>query len=843
MVQCVSAAEHPRVSAVVVSSSATSRRAGITARSAAENGGVDCLVVDVDHTYEPSGTETVLVLGDLVKQLGVVEEARVAAATLDPDSFEFYAELLGAASAPMEHESDAVVVLEAGVLVLHELQSFAAAPRGGLAVLPRTDPDALKRRMGSSMSLRRAANDFREIKPPIDEVLPQFARAVYALGPHADLATLRELASDWRIALTALDVYAVSQPTVIVRDDAALIAAWRGAPDCKITRDDAGSLLLDGNPVLAVDLSHFNPATPWVLDAAAPIAPAIRLSEHAALRELGAEVAPSFDHEKSETRRAHGRPALLDRVLRTEARRAQLLRGSIPDVLGLDSSASGPDDIEAWATELVPPGHRYPVARYLAGVRAGRWDLQRAFPQVPGNDSANLARWALEWGLNEDFDTDLMVGAAEATLAAQPQAAAKGRRQPGVNLVGYLAGEMGLGESARLMDAALHSAGVPTSTFDVSRGLLSRQTAMFRQSEPVLYDTTLACVNGSDVEQAFKQLGDVASRTRRIGMWYWELEDFPVGQQAGFHQVHEVWAATDFIRDAIAAHSPGLPVRTVMPPLPQREDEEVGPLPERFGIPSDRPFFLFTFDYLSIAARKNPYGLVEAFTRAFPAMDTDGPRLVIKTINGDKTPADSERLRIESADNPNVIIIDEYLDNHERHMLVAHCAAYVSLHKAEGLGLTIAEAMAWGKPVIVTAYGGPLQFLNDQNSFLVGWEASSVPEKMGPYEQGSRWAEPDLDDAARLMRLVVDDPAAAAAVGEQAGRDIRDLHNIEAAGVRIREVLEQGGTEWEAARAAKRAQRQEARRGAQQQPPASVTRRAVRKARRASAALVDRIRR
>jgi hypothetical protein len=114
---------------------------------------------------------------------------------------------------------------------------------------------------------------------------------------------------------------------------------------------------------------------------------------------------------------------------------------------------------------------------------------------------------------------------------------------------------------------------------------------------------------------------------------------------------------------------------------------------------------------------------------------------------------------------------------------------------------------------------------------------------MGPYEQGSRWAEPDLDDAARLMRLVVDEPAAAAAVGEQAERDIRELHNIEAAGVRIREVLEQGGAEWEAARAAKRAQRQEARRGAQQQPTASVSRRAVRKARRASAALADRIRR
>jgi glycosyltransferase involved in cell wall biosynthesis len=834
------------MSAVVVSSSMTARRARITARSALENGQVDCLVVDVDNSYEPAGVERVLSFPDLVRKLGLEEEARLAAATLDPEAFEFYAELVGAAGAPTSEDSDAIAVLEAGVLVLSDLRPFAALAAGGLAVLPRSDPDALKRRLDSSLSLRRAANDFRAIKAPTDDILPQFGRALYALGPDADLTTLRELAADWRIALTALDVYAVSEPTVIVRDDAALVAAWRGSSSSVLARDDSATLTLDGEPVLAIDLSHYDPAKPWVLDATAPVVSAIRLSDHAALRELIAQVAPQFG-EAADGVGSVQRPAL-DAVLRTEARRAQLLRGTVPDVLGL-SGASGPDDVKAWATELVPPGHRYPVARYLAGVRAARWDLQRAFPQVPGTDSAGLARWAAQFGVNEEYDAEVMRLGAEATLAAQPEPAGKGRRPGGVNLVGYLSGEMGLGESARLMDAALHSAGVPTSTFDVSRGLLSRQTARFRHSDPVLHDTTLACVNGSDVEQAFKQLGDVASRTRRIGMWYWELEDFPVGQRAGFSHVHEVWAATDFIRDAIAAHSPGLPVRTVMPPLPQRGDEEVGPLPERFGIAADRPFFLFTFDYLSIAARKNPDGLVEAFCRAFPEMAAGDPLLVVKTINGDKAPSDSERLRIESARNPNVVLIDEYLDNHERHMLVAHCAAYVSLHKAEGLGLTIAEAMAWGKPVIVTAYGGPLQFTNEENSFQVRWTPGAIPEKVGPYEAGSRWAEPDLDDAARLMRKVVEEPDTARAIGDRAARDIRDLHNIEAAGARIREVLDEGAAEWEAARAIRRAQRREERRReaeSQQRrpaPPASIPRRAVRKARRVSAELAERIRR
>jgi glycosyltransferase involved in cell wall biosynthesis len=404
------------------------------------------------------------------------------------------------------------------------------------------------------------------------------------------------------------------------------------------------------------------------------------------------------------------------------------------------------------------------------------------------------------------FDSDLIRRAGEVTLAAQPEQTGKGRRPEGVNLVGYLAAELGLGQSGRLVDAALHAADVPTSTFDVSRRLPHRQGADYRVSEPVLYDTTLLCVNGAETGEVVKQVGDVVTGTRRVGMWYWELEDFPRSHALGFRHVDEVWAATDFIRDAIAAKSPGKPVRTVLPPLPQR-DGAAPEFPERFGLSPHRPYFLFTFDFMSYAGRKNPWGLVEAFVKAFPEQTSDGPQLVIKTINGDKKATDVERLRLQMAERDDLILIEEYLPNHERHVLVAHCAAYVSLHKAEGLGLTLAEAMAWGKPVIATRYGGVVQFMNDENSFLVGWTPGTIPEDMGPYNKGSAWAEPDLDEAAALMRFIVENPARAAAVGERAARDIRDLHNVAVAGVHMREALAEGRTEWKAARAAKRAAR------------------------------------
>ena len=189
---------------------------------------------------------------------------------------------------------------------------------------------------------------------------------------------------------------------------------------------------------------------------------------------------------------------------------------------------------------------------------------------------------------------------------------------------------------------------------------------------------------------------------------------------------------------------------------------------------------LFSFDFLSTAERKNPWGLVEAFSRAFTP--DEGPVLVVKSINADRRPADAERLRLAAAGRPDVILNEDYLDAPARDALVAHCDAYVSLHRSEGLGLTMAEAMAWGKPVVATGYSGNLHFMTDENSFLVPFRPAPIPAGCEPYPVGGRWADPDLDEAARLIRLVVDDPAGAAVRGARAASDIAVMHSPEAAG-------------------------------------------------------------
>lgn len=804
----------PGVSVVVtVSRRAVAGLARATARSLAEvsagptDGASVCLVVDLDGDYRPVGDERVVSIAELASGPDLVREARRAAATLDPHDLAFWAGVLGAQVALAAGASDAWVVAPG----VHLLSAPRKPVAGRTAVVPAADPQRMPRPPVDPIEMRRDPhNGLVLVAAPARDVL--FDRALCILSSVDEAGSLRALAADWAMAPHALEQFVVDHDAHVLHDPSVLLGPRRAVPEVSST--PAGGVSVEGSPALALDLTTLDPRRPWILDPHARSRPRLLLSEHPVLAAAVAQAASvrleDLRELGTDSGIDSGRPdpagvLWADPSLRSECRRADRAGAELPDVLGLEA---GPDP-RTWALALVPPAHPHPVARYLDAVRTARPDLVGVFGQVPGRDSRRLARWAADSGQHETvYDADLMREASEVTMAAQrPNDAARTPRAEGVNVVGYLTAESGLGESARQVEAALRRVGVQTSTFNVGHDIGSRRGASYRESEAVLRSTTLFCVNGAETASVAPQLAHVVERTRRIGMWYWELEDFPPGHLGGLQHVDEVWAATDFIRDAIAKHSGDVPVVTVTPPLPQAGDDP-GVVPERFGIPVDRPWFLFTFDFLSFAARKNPHGLVEAFTRAFADLPVeDRPMLVLKTINADRQPDHAEQLRLQVAGRSDVMLLEAYLDDHERHVLVSHCTAYVSLHKAEGLGLTIAEAMAWGRPVITTAYGGVTQFCTPENSFLVDYRRSTIPETIGPYSKGLPWAEPDLDHAAALMRGVIDEPERAAAVGQRAARDIRDLHNAEVAGRRMREVLDQGDARWRAQRAAARAAR------------------------------------
>jgi hypothetical protein len=228
-----------------------------------------------------------------------------------------------------------------------------------------------------------------------------------------------------------------------------------------------------------------------------------------------------------------------------------------------------------------------------------------------------------------------------------------------------------------------------------------------------------------------------------------------------------------------------------IPVLPMRIPVQMGPIVPRsraeLGVPEGF-LFLFSFDYLSVFERKNPLAVIEAFSRAFAP--GEGPSLVLKCINGEHDPNNHERLLAAAAGREDIHVVDRYLSPGEKDGLTATSDCYVSLHRSEGFGLGMAEAMYLGKPVIATGYSGNLDFMTEENSLLVDYRLVPIGAGAPPYPADGEWADPDVEHASTLMRLVFGDRDAAAALGARAAEDIRRTHSPAAAGALMNERLE-----------------------------------------------------
>ncbi|HWI05999.1 MAG TPA: glycosyltransferase [Solirubrobacteraceae bacterium] len=362
-------------------------------------------------------------------------------------------------------------------------------------------------------------------------------------------------------------------------------------------------------------------------------------------------------------------------------------------------------------------------------------------------------------------------------MAEPPQAPAL---PLGVNLAGYLDATVGVGEAARGIAAALRAAGVAVAPLT----LTSRDTVRAEPIEAAAaeHPLTLICVNPDGITGAVDELGEAALEGRHvIGMWWWEVAALPSRWLRAFDHVDEVWAGSRFVADVLAAVAP---VPVVHVALPVAEPVASGLGREALGLPAGAFLFGFVFDYASVAARKNPLGLVEAFGRAFPpGAGADGDvALVIKSLGGERCREQHAALLDAAAADPRVLVIDEHLPAPDKNALIRALDCYVSLHRSEGFGLTIAEAMLLGTPVVATDYGGSRDLTTAFNALLV--DARPVPIGPGcdPYPAGGEWAEPDLDHAAAQMRAVRADPGAARARAQRARADVLARHAPAAAG-------------------------------------------------------------
>ena len=412
-----------------------------------------------------------------------------------------------------------------------------------------------------------------------------------------------------------------------------------------------------------------------------------------------------------------------------------------------------PNGFFKWALTPVTNTTRMPTLIYE--IWKTRVDLQLHFPDPLGYDQPNLLTWAQYHLAREYFSGDNFLG----RFKRNPGIISSNLRK-GINIVGYVRGEMGVGESSRMAARALQTTNIPFGMINFTVGSPSRMrdsSWKHKEIETPEYLVNIFHINADGLKVAYNTLGwSFFSGHYNIGYWHWELPDFPDEWCGSFNLVEEVWVASNFVLDSVSRKSP-VPVHRIPPGIQVvcRPDTDRS----YFGLPTDRFLFLSMYDIFSYRQRKNPKGVIDAFHQAFGNNSAVG--LVLKINNAYSNPEEVEEVKalkryVQGLEN--IYIINRTLDRDEVNALIQSVDCFVSLHRSEGFGLVMAEAMYLGKPVIGTNWSGNTDFMHAMNSCPVNYEIVNVGANY-PYGASQVWAEPDVEHAAHFMRKLVSDKA------------------------------------------------------------------------------------
>jgi glycosyltransferase involved in cell wall biosynthesis len=341
-----------------------------------------------------------------------------------------------------------------------------------------------------------------------------------------------------------------------------------------------------------------------------------------------------------------------------------------------------------------------------------------------------------------------------ATSRLTPAAVEAGQR---VKLVGSFGSSHGIGASARLARRGFEAVGADIDVVDLPADGLDMSR---RLPAPTSAAAWIFHLNPPELIAALAQLGPRRVVGPRYGYWAWELPRAPLSWLHDGCLVDEIWAPSHYTADALGGAA--APVRVVPHPLFLEDYTGVEPAPR------ERPFEAVTlFDFNSSVARKNPRGAIAAFARAFG--DDPAVRLTIKCQGSERFPQALAMLRNGLPDN--VRVLDEVWPYARVKSLIAGADALISLHRGEGFGLTMAEAMALGVPVLATAFSGNLDFMDADCALLVGATPTPVHDPQGIY-RGQSWADPDLEAAAEGLRRLRQDAALRRHLGEAGRRKV-----------------------------------------------------------------------
>lgn len=416
-----------------------------------------------------------------------------------------------------------------------------------------------------------------------------------------------------------------------------------------------------------------------------------------------------------------------------------------------------------------------PLMRYIWDSRP---DLQAAFDLKTEGSRQDFINW-IQYNLPETYGLPLMLGKC-------PQ----GLRDDGVNLIGYARSPSGMGEHVRMVAHAFASNEVPFALKDITVGSGGDNSIASWISEACPFQTNIFHVNADmyPIEALKYGYGHY-----NIGYWAWELAKCPPSFDTALQLVDEIWGISEFVSDALRMRA-SVPVHTLPLAVKVPDLSPSARRKARFGLEEEPFTFLFTFDAASYLDRKNPVDAVRAFKQAFPRGD-ENVRLVLKTHNVSKTANDAytsflwSQLLNEIGDSTRIHIIDRSFDRDETFALTAACDAFISLHRSEGFGRNLAEAMAYGRPVIATGYSGSNEFIRKDSAIPINYTLIPVREGAYPQSEGQCWAQPDIEHAAWAMRLLVEDNSRYQEIAVAGQALIRDQFNEKVIGRRYAERL------------------------------------------------------
>lgn len=331
----------------------------------------------------------------------------------------------------------------------------------------------------------------------------------------------------------------------------------------------------------------------------------------------------------------------------------------------------------------------------------------------------------------------------------------KGAFPFGVNLIGDIRVDTGLGQSMRYVSSILDAAGVPNLIYNyyVPPGMnMSDHSCDDKIQDKLKYSINIFHINASEMAVAFMDLGkEFFDRHYNIGFWLWEMEDFPKEWMPAFNLIDELWVPSDFENKIFKKYTEK-PVYTVAYPVTAKADEQYDR--KYFGLPEDRFLYMMMYDGGSGAPRKNPGKVIESFKKAFKPDNADVGLVVKLKADSD---ADIEYIKSLTEGYDNIYFIDKNMSRTEVNSLIQCVDVFVSLHRAEGFGLICAEAMVLGTPVIATAWSATTQFMNESCACMVDYRMVELEKDYPPFKKGYRWAEADSDEAAAFMRRLFDD--------------------------------------------------------------------------------------